>query len=198
MHRLSAPHRPAGRPHTVRTGCSPGTSRRLLMCMLVALALLAVPAPGRPALAEAPAKYVGTYRIEDWRALEKRGLHHFFYLHADGRFLLAASWPGHERSQFVGTWSVTEDRLHLNGAGQVSTNQGDWRTEFSRTYRIRLADAVFVLEPEPKKNRYGLLGWPNAFRFHRHQPDPNLPDLELPGDAQAMGERIAAMLEPRK
>lgn len=171
-------------------------ARVLLAALLVALiAGAALPAAAQ---GQAPDKFAGTYRIEGWRALEARGMHQFFYLHPDGRFLLAASWPGNERSRFVGTWSVTEDRMYLNGSGSVETNQGDWQTGFQRTYRIRVAESGFVLQPEPRKNRYGLLGWPNAFRYHRRQPAPNLPDVELPEDAEAMGRHIAGLLKARE
>lgn len=165
---------------------------RVLACVLVALPLLG---PVGAAQVQAPAKYAGTYRIADWRKLEARGLHHFFYLHPDGRFLLAASWPGNEHSRFAGTWSVTGDRLHLNGRGRVETNQGDWQTAFQRTYRIRVGERGFVLKPEPQKNRYGLLGWPDSFHFHRRLPAPNLPDVELPRDPAALGAHIEALLE---
>jgi hypothetical protein len=163
---------------------------------LAALAALLLPA-GLPARADAPDRYAGTYRIESWRELEARGLHHFFYLQPDGHFLLAAEWPGNEHSQFVGTWSVTADRLYLNGQGRVDTNQGAWRTEFHRTYRIRVEPGGFVLAPEPQKNRYGLLGWPQDYRYYRRQPAPNLPGVALPADAGAMAAHIAALLAAR-
>jgi hypothetical protein len=183
---------------SLRRTLPPALRGALLRALAFAIAATAVVAAmagsTAPAWAQAPERYAGTYRIADWRALEGRGLYHFFYLHPDGRFLLQAAWPGHERSRFAGTWSVTGDRLYLNGQGNVDTSQGDWRVEFQRTFRIRVAQAGFRLEPEPLKNRYGLLGWPSAFLFHRPQPAPNLPDEELPSDAAAMGELIAKVL----
>jgi len=154
--------------------------------------------PAPPAAADVPDRYAGTYRIEGWRELEGRELYHFFYLQPDGRFLLGAEWPGKEQSLFVGTWSVADDRLYLNGAGRVQTNQGAWRTDFERTYRIRVDPAGFMLEPEPRKNRYGLLGWPQAYRFFRRQPAPNLPGTKLPTDPAALARRIAALLAGEK
>ena len=169
----------------------PAAAPWLLGAALLALAAVTAAASVRAAPTD---KYGGTYRIQDWRALEARNIHHFFYLQPDGRFLLAAEWPGNERSLFVGTWSVADDRLYLVGSGSVDTNQGAWRTDFQRTFRIQVEDEGFVLRPEPVKNRYGLLGWPQAFRFHRRQPTPNLPGRALPADAEAMARQIADLL----
>ncbi|NIR97065.1 MAG: hypothetical protein GWO03_03045, partial [Gammaproteobacteria bacterium] len=47
-----------------------------------------------------------------------------------------------------------------------------------------------MLEPEPLKNRYGLMGWPNPFLFHRSRPAPNLPGQALPTDPEAMLRHI--------
>jgi hypothetical protein len=150
----------------------------------------APPRPASPALAAPPAKFGGTYRIEDWQNLEGRGLYHFFYLHPGGRFLLAGAWPGHETSAFAGDWSVTGELLYLNGRGQVDTNQGRWQVDFHRTYRIQVRAEGFRLEPVPRKNRYGLMGWPNAFLFYRSRPVPNLPGGSLPDSEAALLDRI--------
>jgi len=171
----------------------PRCTRVAALALGLWLAVVALPG-ARAAEANPPEKYAGTYRIEGWRALQERHLYHFFYLQPDGRFLLAAEWPGNERSQFVGTWSVADDRLYLNGQGRVDTNQGRWSTAFERTYRIRIDPTGFVLQPEPRKNRYGLLGWPQAFRYLRAQPAPNLPGLALPDAPDAMATYIAKRL----
>lgn len=148
----------------------------------------------RPAAAAPPAALAGTYRIENWQALQERGLYHFFYLHPQGRFLLAAAWPGHETSRFAGTWRVRNGRLSLRGRGWVETNQGDWRTDFARAFRVRRDGGTVRLEPVPRKNRYGLMGWPDAFVRHSADPAPNLPRGDLPADAAALLERIRALL----
>jgi hypothetical protein len=187
MERLRAV--PGGRPL--------GARRRAAWRALLPVLLLGVLLAGAPARADAPDKFAGTYRIDGWRDTEGRGLYHFFYLQPDGHFLLAAEWPGNERSQFVGAWSVADDRLYLNGKGRVETNQGAWRTAFSRTYRIRVAATGFLLQPEPRKNRYGLLGWPQPYHYYRRQPAPSLPGRKLPQDAAAMAELIASLLAGR-
>jgi hypothetical protein len=208
MERLALPHVPARpAPSARRRGAAPprfAAPRRaasrlaapaLLLAALLALLLPAVAAPAR---ADAPDKYAGTYRIESWRELQARRLYHFFYLAPDGHFLLGADWPGHERSQFVGTWSVEGDVLVLRGQGHVTTNEGAWDAAFERSYRIQLQGAGFVLAPEPQKNRYGLMGWPQYYRFFRRAPAPNLPEAKLPEDAQAMAAYIAAALAKQK
>lgn len=162
---------------------------------MVLAGMLAVLAAA-PAAAEGsatPHKYAGTYRIEGWHDLQANGLYHFFYLHPNGHFLLAGEWPKNERSHFVGTWTVSGDKLYLSGRGAVDTNQGAWRADFSRTFRIRVGQGGFVLEPEPAKNRFGLMGWPNAYHFYRSQPVPNLPGVTLPADADGLARYIAKL-----
>ncbi len=179
---------------------APPAARAAALCLALPLALLLalVTRPAPLAGADVPDRYAGTYRIEGWRELEARDLHHFFYLQPDGHFLLGAEWPGKEQSLFVGTWSVADDRLTLTGAGHVQTHQGAWRTSFERTYRIRVEPTGFVLEPEPQKNRYGLLGWPQTYTFYRRQPAPNLPGAKLPADSAALAQHIAALLAEQK
>jgi len=192
-----APAAPTG-VRAPATACltAPAALRGLWRAALLA-ALLAF--AGLPAQAQdAPAKFAGTYRIEGWRALEAQGLHHFFYLQADGHFLLAAQWPGHETSQFVGTWRETDGALELAGRGHVDTNEGNWRTEFRRRYRIEVAAGGIVLRPEPVKNRFGMMGWPQAYTFYRPQPAPNLPGVKLPEDPAAMAKTIAAALAKQR
>ena len=137
----------------------------------------------------------GTYRIEGWAGMEKRGLYHFFYLHPGGYFLLGAAWPGYETSRFVGAWSVVGDRLTLKGKGKVETNQGNWAVEFLRTYRISEEKGGFRLTPIPEKNRFGLMGWPNAFRRHRKGPAPNLPGANIPAGKGEILRYILNLLE---
>jgi hypothetical protein len=130
------------------------------------VALLAVcGVAARPALGgEIPAERVaGRYRIEHWRSLEASGIRHRFELRADGTFELAGDWPDHERSRFTGRWTVSGNLASLTGEGEVKTNQGDWRTAFSRVFRISEEGGRVRLTPVPEKNRYGILGWPDSF-----------------------------------
>jgi hypothetical protein len=139
----------------------------------------------------APHKYAGTYKIDSWRSLEARGLFHFFYLHPGGSFLLGAEWPGNEESRSAGTWIVSGDHLSLTGRARVSSNQGSWRVPFRRTFRITVAPEGIRLAPIPEKNRYGLLGWPNAYTFHHTRIDPNLPGGGIPTD----GKQLQALMK---
>ena len=138
-------------------------------------------------------KFSGTYRIEGWREFQDKGLFHFFYLHPGGYFYLAAEWDGRENSRFAGTWYFTGDRIHLTGRGEVETNQGGWKVTFQRTFVVRVHEAGYRIIPIPEKNRYGLMGWPNAYRFHRRNPEPNLPAGKLPSDKAALLKRILAL-----
>jgi len=56
-------------------------------------------------------------------------------------------------------------------------------------------DRGFRLRPVLKKNRYGLLGWPNAYVYFRDQPAPNLPSGEMPATAEGMLQRIRTLHE---
>ncbi len=145
------------------------------------------------ALGATPPKYAGTYRIESWRGMEAKQLFHFFYLHPGGGFLLGAEWPGNETSRAAGTWRTSGDLLTLGGTVRVSTNQGKWRVPFRRTYRITVFSEGIRLTPIPEKNRYGLLGWPNSYTFHRTSPAPNLPGGGIPADAKGIRELIERM-----
>jgi hypothetical protein len=113
--------------------------------------------------AERPARFAGDYRIDTWRSLERRGILHVFQLNEDGAFLVGAEWPDHERSRFTGTWSFSGGRIVLRGEGEVWTNQGSWQTPFLRAYAVDERESGIRLIPVPEKNRYGLVGWPNAF-----------------------------------
>ena len=151
--------------------------RRLSLWLLLAALILSA-----PGAAWAQSKYAGTYRIEGWEELETRNVYHFFYLHPDGVFLLAGEWPGNETSRFQGQWRLEEDRLILKGNGRVKTNQGNWTAEYSRTFRIVIQPDGFQLVPVPEKNRFGLMGWPNPFRYYRPRPAVNLPKAEFPSE----------------
>ncbi|MEE8435838.1 MAG: hypothetical protein V3S64_13725, partial [bacterium] len=155
--------------------------------MLIAAALLIAVPEGSAA---SPSQFSGTYRIEGWRGMEKRGLHHFFYLHPSGYFLLGAAWPSHETSRFVGTWSVADARVILIGKGTVETNQGNWTVAFLRTYRISKEKGGLRLAPIPEQNRYGLMGWPNTFRRHSDGPAPNLPGATIPAGEEEILQHI--------
>lgn len=160
---------------------------------LVAAAFLIAPVP--EGSAAPPSQISGTYRIAGWRGMEKSGLHHFFYLHPSGRFLLGAAWPGHETSSFAGTWSVAGGRVTLKGKGKVETNQGNWTVEFLRTYTITKENGAFRLDPILEKNRYGLMGWPNAFRHYSNDPAPNLPGADIPAGEGEILRHIQQLLE---
>lgn len=166
-----------------------------LVTLALVAALLAVPVG---AGAQTFTKFAGTYRIESWRALQKRKIYQFFYLAPDGQFLLAADWPGKERSQFVGTWSVDKGVVTLRGQGHVHTNEGSWNTPFHRNYRIEMEGGGFVLSPAPVKNHYGMMGWPQYYRYYRRQPAPNLPGVPLPATEPAMAKHIAQLLSQVK
>ena len=131
-------------------------------------------------------KYAGTYQIDTWPELEARGLYHFFYLHESGRFLLAGDWAGNESSRIAGRWQVDGEWLTLRGEAHVQTNQGRWDVPFERAFRIGIGNAGFELRPRLDKNRYGLLGWPNTFRFYRPALVSNLPKGGVPEDEAAL------------
>lgn len=162
--------------------------------MLLAFALLLVVSTAVPAQDDiAPEKFAGTYRIENWQALQAQELYHFFYLHRSGKFLLAAEWPGVETSRAVGAWYVAGGRLHLGGRTRVETNQGSWQVPYQRTFVISVGDHGFRLKPVPEKNRFGLLGWPDAYVYYRDQPAPNLPSGEMPTTTEGMLQRIETL-----
>lgn len=183
------------------------------LVLIFAAALVALPAllaPDSTAVAEAaqtaraaqpetaarqPAKFAGGYRIAGWRGLEAKGFFHFFYLHPNGGFLLGAEWPGRETGRAAGSWSGDGERITLVGKARVETNQGSWRVDFSRTYRVTVDENGIGLRPVPRKNRYGLLGWPNAYYFHRRRPSPNLPMGDIPADERNIAVMIAALRE---
>jgi len=171
------------------------TLRSTVPALLLALALL-IP---RALAAEGglPAKFAGTYRIAEWRELEARGIHHFFYLHPGGRFYLAGEWPNNETSRFGGAWSVQGDRLHLVGVADVKTNQGAWRIPFQRSFRMETTADGLRLSPLPEKNRFGLMGWPNAFVHFRGTPAVNIPGGRLPVDEAGLAA-LSEALSPAK
>ena len=63
---------------------------------------------------------------------------------------------------------------------------------------VRGSGSGFVLAPEPQKNRYGLMGWPQYYRFFRRAPAPNLPGVALPENEAAMAQHIAGLLAGKK
>ena len=131
---------------------------------IAALVLLCLAASGvRGQDSAHAARFAGAYRIDGWRSLEAKGMHHLFQLDEDGRFILSGEWPDHERSRFSGTWALSGSLIVLQGEGEVWTNQGSWRTAFLRTYAVAEQDGAIRLTPVPEKNRYGMLGWPDAF-----------------------------------
>ena len=132
----------------------------------------------------------GSYRIEGGEGYEEDGMFHQFYLHTDGTFYLAAEWDQFETSRFAGTWHVAGDWVELSGQANVQTSHGSWVTEFTRSFRISQANGVWVLTPNPLKNRFGMMGWPNPFTYYRSSPVPNLPVQDLPLDEPSLLERI--------
>ena len=95
--------------------------QRFTISFLIGL-LLGVAAgafPETPRASETPAKFAGTYRIEDWKDLEGSKLFHFFYLHHSGEFLLAAQWPEREDSRAVGTDELVDVLLPMDGTWQI-------------------------------------------------------------------------------
>lgn len=162
-----------------------------------AWAIFTVPAvTGGPDEAPPAGNLAGTYRIASWRSMAAQHLHHFFYLHPDGLFLLAAQWPGHESSRFAGHWTVAGDVLRLVGQGRVETNQGSWQTPFRREFTVVQGnDGLLRLEPRLEKNRYGLLGWPDAFVYLGRSPAPNLPETRFPAEEKAIGDLIRELLD---
>lgn len=188
---LPGPSRRAVRKST-RAGLLNAPAFLIAVFLIVAALLISVwPVES----AASPGELSGTYRIEGWRGMEKRGLHHFFYLHPGGYFLLGAAWPGHETSRFVGTWSAAGGRVTLKGKGKVETNQGNWTVAFLRTYRISEEKGGLRLAPIPEKNRFGLMGWPNAFRRHSEGPAPNLPGAAIPAGEVEILRYIKKLLE---
>ena len=173
-------------------------ARRFLLFMLGAIIVATLsnqmmPSGLRLLAAEVPAKHAGTYRIDTWQEMEEQKLFHFFYLHHSGDFLLAAEWPGREESRAVGTWRKDGNHLTLHGQMEVKTNKGTWKTPFNRTFKVELRDVGITLVPVLRKNRFGLLGWPNVFVFHRTAPAPNLPTIKIPKEEQALLALITSL-----
>ena len=174
-------------PHPVRCRVVPWIAGAALVWLL---------GPAGAAFAT-PEGMAGTYRIDSWRDLEARGLYHFFDLDPGGRFYLAGEWPGSETSRFGGTWSLQGDRLHLVGVADVNTSQGHWTIPFQRTFRTEGAPGAVRLTPLPEKNRFGLMGWPNAFVYLQAAPAVNLPGNALPADARDL-IKLSEALAPLK
>lgn len=169
-------------------------SGRLLPRMAALTALAAALAWAAPAPAQGPGKFAGTYRIDGWQEMEPKGLYHFLYLHPAGAFLLAGEWRGRESSRATGSWVGSGERIELTGTVQVRTNRGSWRVPFARSLRVELDASGLRLVPIPEKNRFGMLGWPNAFLYYRAQPTPNIPGAGLPADEDDLLKLIRATL----
>ncbi len=123
-------------------------------------------------------------------------MYHFFYLQPVGGFLLGAEWPGRESSRAAGTWAVSNGLLSLRGRVWVSTNKGSWQVPFGRDFRILVEAKGIRLKPIPRKNRFGLLGWPDSFFFHRTRVTPNLPTKDIPADPVKLGNLIESLRKP--
>lgn len=149
----------------------PGTRAAWGLALAVVCAAILLGLPGAdPVAAQTStpsaadeARVAGQYRIDAWKQLERQKIALRFLLKPDGAFELGAEWPYHETSRFTGTWSLSGGRVVLQGEGEVWTNQGAWRTPFARGYTVSEKGGTIVLTPQPEKNRYGLMGWPNAF-----------------------------------
>ena len=140
---------------------------RLLMLGLGCLLLLQPAAAQEPPQPALNSPWQGSWIVAKGDTQRRKGLHHALYLDAQGRFLMAARWPGREYSRAAGQWSYDGRFLHLAGSVRVETNRGSWRVPFRRTFRPRArqedAANAWTLHPVPQKNRYGMLGWPQAF-----------------------------------
>ncbi|MCZ6472731.1 MAG: hypothetical protein O6934_04760 [SAR324 cluster bacterium] len=169
---------------------------RLLFLTILLLALGF--GAGQVSAQDTPVKYAGTYKIEFWRDFERRGMFHFFHLQPGGGFLLGAEWPGKESSRAAGAWSVSGGKLSLDGTVWVETNQGKWRVPFHRVYTISVSEKGIWVKPWPAKNRFGLLGWPNAYYYFRARISPNLPAGGIPTDPGALGALIQKLKGPRR
>lgn len=133
----------------------------------------------------------GTYGIEGAKDLEERGLSHFLYLHPSGRFMMAAEWPHNESSRAAGHWRLDGAEVTLTGFAHVETNQGTWDVPFRRVFREETFADKTRLVPLPEKNRFGMLGWPNAYAFKSAQPTPSLAIGGIPTDEG----RLIAMID---
>jgi len=196
---------------------SPGHSTWKIRQALLAAAILAglaaspvyvVAQPGAPAgasdkvatraesSAAAPSTGLpsGTYGIEGSADLEARGLYHFLYLHPGGRFLMAGEWAHNESSRAAGQWTVHGSEVTLTGSAHVQTNQGSWDVPFRRVFRWTGTAGQTRLEPEPEKNRFGMLGWPNAYKFKSPQPTPSIPGGKIPRDEPGLLALIGALV----
>jgi hypothetical protein len=79
----------------------------------------------------------------------------------------------------------------------VNTSQGHWKVPFQRTFKIERAEGALRLTPLPEKNRFGLMGWPNAFVFFERGPAVNLPGNALSPDPQTLMS-LSEALAPAK
>lgn len=138
----------------------------------------------------------GTYAIEGAADLEARGLYHFLYLHPSGRFLMAGEWAHNESSRAAGLWTVHDGEVTLTGSAHVDTNQGRWDVPFRRVFRIVGTGEQARLEPVPEKNRFGMLGWPNAYTFKSPQPEPSVPGGTIPQTEAGLLALIADLSKP--
>ena len=162
------------------------------LLLLVGTAAATVPSIAAPA-----SELEGTYAIEGAQDLQARGLYHFLYVHPGGKFLMAAEWAGNESSRAAGTWSVQADELTLMGNAHVSTNQGAWDIPYRRTFRIERRDGQTWLTPVPEKNRFGMLGWPNAYVFVAAKPVPPFPNHAVPEDESSLLALMERMSQPK-
>jgi hypothetical protein len=163
-----------------------GSVALAVLSLIVARALPA--APGAP-----PA---GSYLIEDAAALQRRGLYHFLYVHPSGAFLLAGEWPGYESSRAAGHWTLAAGELVLTGTARVNTNEGRWEVPFRRVFRVESAGGTTRLVPQPEKNRFGMLGWPNAYVFASARPAPPFPDTSVPADEDGLVALMRSLMPP--
>ncbi len=153
-----------------------------------------VPSAALPSrIASCAAVPCGTYGIDGAADLEARGLYHFLYLHPSGRFLMAGEWAHNESSRAAGQWTVHGGAVTLTGSAHVETNQGRWDVPYRRVFRQTGTAGRTRLEPEPEKNRFGMLGWPNAYEFKSPRADPPMPGGKIPRDEAGLLALIAAL-----
>jgi hypothetical protein len=88
--------------------------------------------------------------------------------------------------------------LTLSGTAHVATNQGTWDIPYRRTFRIETKGGQGVtLTPLPEKNRFGMLGWPNAYTFVTPLPQPPFANNAVPADEGKLLALMDALLQTK-
>ncbi|MCH8882439.1 MAG: hypothetical protein IIA41_02955 [SAR324 cluster bacterium] len=98
-----------------------------LAALLLAVPILSLAASTAAAAEEDSDRYAGTYKIDDWRSLEKKSISHMFVLERDGRFLLGAQWSDKEENYFFGTWTLADGKSHSTASARCGPTRGAGR-----------------------------------------------------------------------